>query len=225
VYRAYGGHAEIPASSGRITGFPLFVLAFCVFSYALWQTMFSLYRYIIPLELLAPLFILLIVRYIFPFERVFARVSLGVFALIVLTMQPMGGWRGGRPWSAGHFAVGVPRFPGIDLATVIMADDAPLSYVIPAFPKGTRFVSVKNNFTRPTAQTKLQEKVREALALGGNGDLYLLYKAKSRENYAGVLAAYGLRMRAEEKARVTTRCDDDLYLIPVSRTQRGDQAR
>jgi hypothetical protein len=204
--------------SWRLNGATRFVLTFFVISYVLWEAMFSIYRYLIPLELLAPVFILMILRYIFPYEKVLVRVSVGAFGLIIVTLSPIGGWHRRQPWSDTAFDIRVPAIARIAQSTVVVADDAPFSYIIPAFPETTRFVSVRNNFMSRASHTKLQERARSVLSSCGAGDLYLLYKGKGSLDYGPVLADYGLAMRGSGKLRVVTRFDDDLYLIPLARS-------
>ncbi|MEJ2008457.1 MAG: glycosyltransferase 87 family protein [Acidobacteriota bacterium] len=196
--------------------FHTFFVVFFVLSYVIWQHMFSIYRYIVPLELLSPVFIILVMRYIFPSGRILFRVSLGIFVVMILTMSPMN-W-GRVPWTESYFGVKLPALTNIADATVIMADNEPLSYIIPSFPERTRFVSVKNNFMRPDLHNMLQEKIRDTLRTCGKR-IYLLYRSRSREDYVSILAYYNLKMDRKSAAKIFTKFDNDLYLVPVSRIQ------
>jgi len=213
---ANGATAGFPAPS-RLDSGERFLLAWFVLSYILWQVMFAIYRYLLPLEMLAPVFLLVIARYIFPARQALVRAALAVFALIVLAVRPMGGWRMRKPWSSAFFDVRVPAVAGLDRSIVILADNAPLSYIIPSFPSGTRFVSVRNNFMFPSATTKLEDVVRKTLRRCG-GDMYLLYRGASKEPYGSFLESYQLSFRPTPAAKIATKFDDDLYLMPVSRT-------
>lgn len=204
---------EFPGALKNICNF---IMVFFVFSYILWQYMFSIYRYIIPLELLAPVFIILIMRYIFPFEKILIQTSLAIFALIIVTMSPIN-W-GRVAWGQNYFDVRIPPLENINHSIVIMADNEPLSYIIPFFPKSTRFVSVKNNFMSPSSKTLLQDKIRNILQKSDNIK-YLLYKGKSRENYEGILKFYNLKIATKNFKRLYTNFDDDLFLVPVVHIQ------
>jgi hypothetical protein len=213
------GHQELTGNfefSGSLKNMFIFIIVFFVSSYIFWQYMFSIYRYIIPLELLSPVFILLIIRYIFPFEKILTRLSLAIFALIIVTVSPIN-W-GRVAWADSYFDVRIPPLENIDRSIVIMADDEPLSYIIPFFPKSTRFISVQNNFTNPASKTLLQDKIRKILQESG-GNLYLLYKEKSRNDYDGILKFYNLKITKQNFKRLYTRFDDDLFLFPVAHIQ------
>jgi len=214
--RRYGG--QVPAArnndgSKGLRDITIFIILFFVLSYIFWQKMSSIYRFIIPLELLSPVFILLIVRYIFPFEEVFTKITLIVFLLIIATMSPMN-W-GRPPWTESYFDVRIPALEDMAQSTVIMADNEPLSYIIPFFPKSTRFVSVKSNFMSPSTKSLLQDKI--VTTLQNSPHIYLLYKGKSKRDYEGILRKYNLKMDRERLQRVYTKCHDDLFLAPVAR--------
>jgi hypothetical protein len=219
IARVYGGQDVTGdlGNSNQIKAISLFFLSFFVFSYILWQQMFSQYRYIIPLELLSPLFILLIIRYIFPFEKIIVRISLGLFALVMLTLSPMHHKR--ASWTESYFDVNVPSLENLQHATIIMADNAPLSYIIPFFPKGCRFISIRNNFMWPSGTNLLQARTRKMLNDDGD-EVYLLYKENSKENYAALLNSYYYRISRKQFYKVNTKFDADLYLAPLTRVYR-----
>jgi hypothetical protein len=214
IARSYGSEVMTDLSfSSQLGDISLFFMPFFVLSYIVWQKMFSIYRYIIPLELLSPVFILLILRYIFPFEKIFVRTSLGLFALIVLTLSPISHKR--APWTGGYFDVKIPSsLNNLEHATIIMADNAPLSYIIPFFPKGCRFVSIKNNFMQPSEHNLLQDRIRKLLR-ENTKNTYLLYKGKSKSNYDALLNSYHYRINRKQFYKVNTRFDNDLFLAPL----------
>ncbi len=155
-------------------------------------------------------------RYIFPFEKILIQTSLAIFALIIVTMSPIN-W-GRVAWGQNYFDVRIPPLENINHTIVIMADNEPLSYIIPFFPKSTRFVSVKNNFMRPSSKTLLQDKIRNILQKSANSK-YLLYKGKSHEDYDSILKFYNLKIAKKNFKRLYTNFDDDLFLVPVVHIQ------
>ncbi len=216
IVRNYSPHAisnslEFQDSSKNIS---VFIMIFFVASYVFWQKMFSVYRYLLPLELLSPLFIMIIVRNIFPFERVFTKLTIGVFALMIVTLSPMH-WERAH-WGKSFFDVKIPPPEKMAGATVILASDDALSYIIPFFPKTTRFVSVRNNLITPDYNNLLTEKIRKTLQ-ESELNAYLLCKGKSNKTYDRTLAYYNLAAVKEKTAQLSTRFDHDLYLMPVTR--------
>ena len=134
VNRKYGHHGSINnfEISNNLKKIYFFIIAFFVFSYILWQSTFSIYRYIIPLELLSPVFIILIIRYIFPYNKIHIPLSLATFALIIVTVVPMNWAR--ESWGNDYFDVKIPPISNIANSTIIMAGYDPLAYIIPFFP-------------------------------------------------------------------------------------------
>ena len=216
IARKHGGQELMTdlKNSNQMENNSIFLIAFFVLSYVIWQYKFSTYRFLIPIELLAPVFIITIIRYIFPFERILFWISIGIFAVMIVTMSPMH-WGRSR-WTGSYFDVRIPSLKNIANATVIMADSNPLSYIIPSFPKSTRFVSVNNNIITPTKQNKYQEKIKETLR-SCKGNLFLLYKERTRSGYESTLAFYNFKMNKQNWVKISAKFDHDLYLVPLSR--------
>ena len=218
VNRKYGPQESLSSFEiqTNLKSIHTYFIFFFVSSYLLWQSTFSIYRYIIPLELLAPVFIILIIRYIFPFYKVFVPLSLITFALILATMVPMN-W-GRVSWGQDYFNVRIPEIHNIANSTIIMAGYDPLAYIIPFFPERTRFVRVQSNFLLPDSNTLLQVKIRKLLK--NSNTLYILYKEnrqyKEKVDYNSILKFYDLKITEQNYIKLSTRFDDDLYLFPVS---------
>jgi hypothetical protein len=191
-----------------------FLIAFFVLSYVVWQVKFSIYRYVIPLEFLSPVFIVVMLMYVVPKNWKYLRISFFIFVVIILFISPMN-W-GRTEWTENYFEVGLPDTEDMETATVIMADNQALSYIIPSFPEGTRFVSVNNNFMDPYRQTKLQE-IAESYVRKSTGDIYLLHDDRTKEDYASILSVYGLIGDYQNKRRISTKIDSHLSLVPTTR--------
>jgi hypothetical protein len=104
----------------------------------------------------------------------------------------------------------------LDSSTIIIADGMPVSYIVPFFDENTRFVSVNNNFMRPGGSNGLHDRVRETLRNCGD-DIYLLGSKKSGQDYRSILGFYYLRIDGERDEWLSTKLDDHLYLVSVSR--------
>jgi hypothetical protein len=201
----------------KVRQMALFTGVFFIPSYVLWLKMFSIYRYIVPLELLSPVLIIIILRYIFPFEKVLLRISLTTLTLIILTTAPLH-W-GRLPWGESFFDVRIPNIKNLAQATVVMAGYDPLSYVIPYFPAGTRFVRIQSNFV--SSRNLVQDPVSRILSYGVS-NVYFLWKEKSdltSNDYVKTLSMYGLRPILTESRKVHTRFDDDLFLVPLRKIE------
>lgn len=155
------------------------LLAFFVSSYIVWQVQFSVYRYLIPLELLAPLVIYLLLGSLVakPYTRLL--VSSLLFLAIVGTMQPLD-W-GRVQWRDTFFGTVAPIIRDPSNSIVLMSsDDEPTAFVIPAFPPQVRFVRIEPIwFASP--QTRLVQEMK-AVVTTHAGPIYLLTDSSAVRN-------------------------------------------
>jgi hypothetical protein len=141
--RSPAATSELPRGPERRA--TLFVTLFFLAGFALWEMKFSISRYMVPLELLAPLVGVAVMRISLP-ERaslVLAPLSLGLAAFVLL--RPAHVER--TEWTSTLFNVNAPRFEHPEEVMVILADRVPMSYIIPFFQPEVRFVCPWNNFT------------------------------------------------------------------------------
>lgn len=122
-----------------------FVLAFSGIAYLLWLNLFSIYRYLVPQELLAPLLCWLALTALLPGERG-RRVALACVLLGGLSLVSRGNWgHAGRYWEPFH--VEQPRLTApAATAVVALAADPPLGWLAPFYPKEVVFISLAAGF-------------------------------------------------------------------------------
>ena len=137
-----------------------FVGAFWLIAFLLWTVQHSIYRYLLPLELLTGALIVGLVR-----TLVRARalpVAAAILALTVIGTTRWPDW-GHIPFRDRWFVVEVAPVPRD--ALVILASDAPIAYLLPFMTPTARFVAGHNNLIRPgegTMLTKWSERtIRE----------------------------------------------------------------
>lgn len=154
--RAAGG---MPAAQGvrRMLG------VFFVAGYVVWLAMFSIHRYLVVLELLAPLLLWLLSHWIFR-PRLAARIAAAAIALGVLVA--LAGWNdwGHAGWARRAFQVEAPRSMP---STVLLVGSEPQAWRLPFLPAGPVYASVGSNFPESEAYVA---RVREMVAAGG-GDV------------------------------------------------------
>ena len=152
------------------------VLIFFVVSYVIWQLKFSIFRYIRPLEILAPTVIAVFVGFIFRDAYLRAMTIIGAFVWIAMVMHPIEIER--TPWGEAYFEVKPPKFSRPSEVLVIQANNRPWSYVIPFFQPEVRFVGLLSNFSHPPRIKggKSHEAFNEMLALvrAHQGPVFLL---------------------------------------------------
>jgi hypothetical protein len=113
-----------------------FVLVFAAVAYVLWLVLFSFWRYLLPIEMLAPVLITALVGAIVPaarMRRAAMLASAGLLGLIALTTRPAD-WRH-LSWDRELYGVRVPPIPRPDQALVPMAGTAPTAFMILFFSR------------------------------------------------------------------------------------------
>ena len=125
--------------------------AFFVVAFVIWLVMFSIHRYLVVLELLAPLMLWLLVHYLLPARKA-GRVA--PVALVLAALVALAGWNdwGHAGWSRTAFRVQPP--PGAPVGTVLLVGGEPQAWRVPFLPSGPAYASVGSNF--PASQAYVE---------------------------------------------------------------------
>ncbi len=169
-----------------------FILIFMAVSFILWMKLFGVYRYVIVLELLAPLAILLVWGALVRRTGFRTILAAACFVLILATLVP-GDWDR-RPWGPDYFGVAseVPPVPGDSL--VLGAGFEPMAYMIPFFPPQVRFLRIQGYMTGPSSTPNETDRLMRGTIDAHRGPLYILFRSFDVENVLGALSAYGLEI-------------------------------
>ena len=170
-------------------------------SLALWVASFSIYRYAIPLEMLAPIVIAAVVAKIGLSDAKQGLVVFVTCAACLVTTRP-GDWRR-LPWGSDLFGVTLPAAAGLEGSLVFVNGTWPLAYIAAALPRTTPILRLEANgdpmhspyFPGPEAgtPTRLEQMVRGRIA-AHSGRMYLLARTPARADYG--LAVHDLRRSA-----------------------------
>jgi hypothetical protein len=173
----------------------LFLLSGSLFAYGVWLKLFGVYRYLLPLEMLAPLGILLLIK-TFPWRPIVQNCTIFFCAIVILvTLQP-GNW-GRVAWGEKYFGVEPPPLTDPARTMVLMTGVDPTAYVIPFFPETVRFVRIQSYFTGPTDNPNGFDLHMRDLISKQRGPLYVLYRAYEKDASVEALNAYGLAIDSE----------------------------
>ncbi|MGE3623832.1 MAG: hypothetical protein AB7H77_08185 [Bdellovibrionales bacterium] len=136
-----------------------YLLAVGAISYGVWLMMFSIYRYAIPLEMLAPLLIVLAAGLV-P-AKLWLQVMLSICLLlaIAVTIQP-GNWGRRASWLDRFVEVQIPPLSDTDNLMILMIGFEPYSHVISEFPPDIAFVRVQSNFASPDQNKGINAMIR-----------------------------------------------------------------
>lgn len=120
-----------------------YVLVYVVLGFVLWMELFSIYRYIVPIELLAPLVIYLLFTQCLPPTSVWKfsfRTILACTLLVVLGGSPTWGHEG---WADRPFYAELPPLANPAKTMVILpGGDPPLAWLAVLFPREVAFAQL-----------------------------------------------------------------------------------
>lgn len=148
-----------------------FLVVVVALGFILWMKIFSIYRYLVPMDLLAPLVIYLLFTRLLPYSR--ARTAASWAIAIATLLVLLGGLKtwGHEGWSDKPFHVDVPALADPAHTTVLTTeDDPPWGWLIMAFPPNVAFAQVEGNFPKgPAFSSKI-----ESMIAGRNGPVHAL---------------------------------------------------
>ncbi|WP_013322250.1 hypothetical protein [Gloeothece verrucosa] len=146
-------------------------LPFFTAAYLIWLIQFSIYRYLIVLELLTPVLIVLVIGYIYPLPKITKHLSIALFFTLIITVQPLDWWR--IAWSSNYFGIEKNLLNRYENSVIVMWGGEPMGYVVPYFPRHTRLVRITGNsgLSPNTLMRKNAEKIIKATP---EKSLYLL---------------------------------------------------
>ncbi len=193
-----------------------YLVAATALSYGVWLALFGIYRYIVPLEMLAPLVAVGCIAF---WPLVWPRqlsLAFGLLGFMVVTVQP-GNW-GRVPWAAnGKFVdVDAPSIADPARTLVLMTGFAPTAFVIPAFPAAAAFLRPHSYFIEPEHATRFNVVLHDRVA-AHDGAIYLLQATWETWAAEKVLPDLGLRLAPEGCRPIRANLDSELELCALAR--------
>lgn len=194
-----------------------YLAAAAALAYVVWAPLFAIYRYVIPLEMLAPLLIVVcMATWPLSFTRKLS-LAIAMLGFVVVTAQP-GTW-GRKPWGAGlggtFIDVSPPPIADPAHTLILMTGFAPTAFVIPAFPPEIAFLRPYSYLAEPHHAMRFMDTMRARIA-AHTGPIYVLQA--EWEKWAGekALPAFGLAPTLECR-KVASNLDDEIELCAVRR--------
>jgi hypothetical protein len=190
-----------------------FLAVFTLVSYLIWLKLFGIYRYLVPLEMLAGPLIVGCMLYLVRGANA-RRAGVVVLALLLIGTTRETSW-GRAPFDGAYFEVAVPDVGSHSL--VIMGPYDPMSYVIPFFRADTRFVSPWNNFLHFSQGNRLSKQIRDVVT-AHVGPIYTLDMG-TKDDVNAVLQSYGLAR--DESTCLPIRSNADPGTMRICRVHRA----
>jgi len=199
-----------------------FLLAAAAITYFVWLLMFGIYRYAVPLEMLAPLLIVLACG-LLPFTiKVRETVIAVLLIMTVLSVSP-GNWSRREAWLNRFVEADIPPLGNSGDLMILMAGFEPYSHLVPEFPPDIAFLRIESNFSSfsgPDDKTGVNRILRRRIR-AHNGPFMLLIQPYNMDLAKDALHNVGLEVANEPCKTVTDRLYEDtkLDLCKVVRPQ------
>ncbi|MGH6889457.1 MAG: hypothetical protein ACREHF_09695 [Rhizomicrobium sp.] len=192
------------------------LMAFAAVSYIAWLKVFAIYRYILVLEMLAPLLIAAAVG-LWPVSARARIVSAALILVGVLACTRM--YESGRaPVSDPYVQVSLPPIPHASRTMVLMTGEAPLGYLVPSLPAQIPVLRIDGWLIQPRDGSRLTAEARRRVE-SFRGDIFVIADAGEILRSRDALAAYGLAMRAGECRNIVTNLAGPYLFCPLSRAR------
>jgi hypothetical protein len=177
------------------------LFAFATVSYIAWILVFGIYRYILALEMLAPLAIIAAIGML-PISRKARLTTLGFLAAaIALTSWP--NFLKRAPLGDPYVQVKLPKIPHPDDTMVLMTGAAPMGYLVPELPHQIPVLRIDGWLIQPQDGSELTREA-QARVKTFNGDLFLIANPYEVNRARAALGAYGLAFRLDQCRDITS---------------------
>ncbi len=193
--QVFGEAVKAGSTAERLRYSRLFLLVGAILAYGVWLKLFAIYRYLLPLEMLAPLGIVLLID-TFPWRPLVRNCTALCCAILILsTLQP-GNW-GRVAWGKSFFGVEPPAVADPASSLVLMTGTEPMAYMIPFFPASLRFIRIQSYLTGPAGSPNGYDLRMHDLVSRQQGPLYGLFRLSEKEMSIDSLDSYGLAIDQE----------------------------
>jgi hypothetical protein len=192
------------------------LFAFVITAYIAWLKIFGIYRYILLLEMIAPLVIYVAVSLVPTTVR--ARlVTIGILILGVL-VTTKAGLLARAPLGDPYIQVTIPPIAHPDNTMLLMTGEAPMGYLAPSFPPQIPIVRIDGWMISPQDGSKLTAETLKRVS-AYKGDLYAIFIPYEAARDRDALAVYGLAIRGPDCRDMVTNLGGLYRFCPVIRVQ------
>jgi hypothetical protein len=154
--------------------------------------LFGIYRYLIPLEMLAGLVIIAAISTL-PLK---AGSRLAIMVVLLGGAQVMA-WKGEEPrfsWKGPYVDVQVPPIADPANTLIVMTGGSPTAYVIPSFPKEIQFLRIQGWMIGSEDKSSILGAEMHRRVAAHQGPILALYWPVEHDNTVSGLADYGLKL-------------------------------
>jgi len=190
------------------------LFAFVIVSYAAWLSIFGIYRYILSLEMLAPIVIVAAVG-AWPLSRYARLTVLGVFAVFVMATT-RADFLERAPLGDPYVQVKLPKIPHPNHTMILMTGEAPMGYLVPSLPHQIPVLRIDGWLIQPEDGSRLTAEAR-ARVRNFKGDLYLIADPYQINRGREALKAYGLAFQLDQCGNIKANLGGPYLFCPLTR--------
>ncbi len=186
--------------------------AFAAISYIVWIFAFAIYRYIVALEMLAPILIVGAIA-LWPIGRAVQWVAAGIIgAGIFLTMRYDILER--APLGDPYVQLDLPAIKDPGRSLILMTGEGPMGYLVPEIPQQIPVLRIDGWLIQPEDGSRLTAQTKARIS-AHKGDLYVIANEYEVGRAGDALADYGLGMRWTECKLFTTNLGGPYRFCPL----------
>ncbi|MDE2112400.1 MAG: hypothetical protein KGJ79_14745 [Alphaproteobacteria bacterium] len=165
------------------------MFAFAGVSYLFWLHVFAIYRYILALEMLAPILIVAAVA-LLPLPRRARLIGIGalLFLAMLFTRSAM---LEHAPLGDPYITADLPKIPDPEHTMVVMTGDAPLGFIAPSLPPQIPVLRIDGWMVQPEDGTRMTRQMK-ARVYAHKGPLFLIADAYDMGRASAAVRDYGL---------------------------------
>jgi hypothetical protein len=194
-----------------------FLLLFFALSFILWMKTFSIYRYLISLELFVPIIFLALLERIVQSNRIRIAMVITVTIALYAVFHPLD-W-GRVSWSDPYIYINIKNSESLkltDKAVIVMLGQAPMAYVIPHFPSTTSFFRPEGNLNLRNEDPFFQKIKMIIEHQKKSGRIYVLFNKEDRRiNLEESSVRLGLNLRYLDCFLLENNISDNLIMCRV----------
>jgi hypothetical protein len=188
--------------------------AYAAVSYFFWIKLFAIYRYILQLEMAAPLLIAMAVG-LLPLNRRTQLVSLGAIFFVAMLFTRSAHLEG-APLGDPYIEVDLPRIADPAHTMVVMTGDAPLGFISPSLPPQVPVLRIDGWMMQPEDGSYLTNEMKRRVA-AHKGPLFLIADAYDMGRASAAVIDYGLAIDWQKCRIFTTNLTGAYQWCPLSR--------
>jgi hypothetical protein len=190
------------------------IIAFVAVSYIAWLKVFGIYRYILLLEIMAPLVIVIAVD-LWPLS---ARTRLSIIgaALLGVLVLTHADLPQRAPVGDPYIQVTIPPIAHVEKTMVLMTGESPMGFLAPAFPPEIPIVRIDGWMIAPKDGSRLTAETMARVARF-KGDLYVVFNGFEAARNRDALKAYGLAIVAPKCRDIVTNLGGPYAFCPLTK--------